>query len=36
MPTRECIGYMGAAHETDDGLLLSGDPEDFGRFYDRC
>jgi hypothetical protein len=35
MPTRECIGYMGAAHETDDGLL-SGDPEDFGRFYDRC
>jgi RNA polymerase sigma factor (sigma-70 family) len=33
--TRECIGYMGAAHDTDDALLLSGDPEDFGRFYDR-
>jgi RNA polymerase sigma-70 factor (ECF subfamily) len=26
---------MGAAHESDDALLLSGDPEDFGRFYDR-
>jgi RNA polymerase sigma factor (sigma-70 family) len=26
---------MGAPHETDDALLLSGDPEDFGRFYDR-
>ena len=26
---------MGAAYETDDSLLLSGDPEDFGRFYDR-
>jgi RNA polymerase sigma factor (sigma-70 family) len=22
-------------HDTDDALLLSGDPEDFGRFYDR-
>jgi RNA polymerase sigma factor (sigma-70 family) len=26
---------MGAAHDSDDSLLLSGDPEDFGRFYDR-
>ena len=26
---------MGAAYESDDTLLLSGDPEDFGRFYDR-
>jgi RNA polymerase sigma factor (sigma-70 family) len=26
---------MGAAYETDDALLLSGDPEHFGRFYDR-
>ena len=26
---------MGAAFESDDTLLLSGDPEDFGRFYDR-
>jgi RNA polymerase sigma factor (sigma-70 family) len=26
---------MGTAHETDDALLQSGDPEDFGRFYDR-
>src|SRR5688572_11472566 len=26
---------MGAAYENDDALLLSGDPEDFGRFYDR-
>src|SRR5918996_3341871 len=26
---------MGAAYESDDALLLSGDPEDFGRFYDR-
>ena len=26
---------MGAAYDTDDALLLSGDAEDFGRFYDR-
>jgi RNA polymerase sigma-70 factor (ECF subfamily) len=26
---------MGALRETDDALLLSGDPDDFGRFYDR-
>jgi RNA polymerase sigma factor (sigma-70 family) len=26
---------MGAAYQNDDALLLSGDPEDFGRFYDR-
>jgi hypothetical protein len=26
---------MVRAHPTDDDLLVSGDPEDFGRFYDR-
>jgi RNA polymerase sigma factor (sigma-70 family) len=26
---------MGAVHYTDEALLLSGDLEDFGRFYDR-
>ncbi len=26
---------MGTAHDTDEALLLSGDLEDFGRFYDR-
>src|SRR3954447_1520968 len=26
---------MQTAHDTDDGLLLSGDVEDFGLFYDR-
>ncbi len=26
---------MPATDDTDDGLLLSGAPEDFGRFYDR-
>ena len=26
---------MGTVHYTDEALLLSGDLEDFGRFYDR-
>jgi RNA polymerase sigma factor (sigma-70 family) len=26
---------MSAVHDMDEALLLSGDPEDFGRFYDR-
>jgi DNA-directed RNA polymerase specialized sigma24 family protein len=26
---------MGTVHHTDEALLLSGDLEDFGRFYDR-
>ena len=26
---------MGGVHHTDEALLLSGDLEDFGRFYDR-
>ena len=26
---------MSTAHHTDESLLLSGDLEDFGRFYDR-
>ena len=26
---------MSTAHDTDESLLLSGDLEDFGRFYDR-
>ena len=26
---------MGTVHFTDEALLLSGDLEDFGRFYDR-
>ena len=26
---------MGTPHDTDEALLLSGDLEDFGRFYDR-
>ena len=27
--------YMGTPHDTDEALLLSGDLEDFGLFYDR-
>ena len=26
---------MGTAHDTDEALLLSGDLEDFGHFYDH-
>ena len=26
---------IGTVHDTDEALLVSGDLEDFGRFYDR-
>ncbi len=31
----DSYGQMGTVHSTDEALLLSGDLEDFGRFYDR-
>jgi RNA polymerase sigma factor (sigma-70 family) len=33
--SRDSLGEMGTDQSTDEALLLSGDLEDFGRFYDR-
>ena len=34
-PSCDSYGQMGTVQSTDEALLLSGDLEDFGRFYDR-